>query len=306
MKFRLKTLILLVAALSGWAGADEAPWLSWSQVQADPGVRLRRAEMGGADFGLDAQMTLSVYLPPQYDGHHQYPVLYVVDGQNIFDGKGGTWQLDETLQAACGRGEMEPVIAVAIHTPWGIPKRKLFMTPRASVDPENPNQNEWEGGQANRLLGFTLQAKKVIDHDFVTDSHDTCIMGSSLGGMFALYAGFRRPDVFTRVAALSPSLFLVDRPKQSGSETWIPAHQPWPKVVWLDMGDREEPEDPMFHLNNAKKLDHWFHGQSEFPNARYQFVPYEGAAYGQHNEDSWALRIKQMLPWMYRVGSGSQ
>lgn len=313
--------IALALCLSGPSLADPVK-LSWSELHDDGNVgALRRAV---ADFPNVGPLWLTVYLPPGYSEAKDYPVLYVMDGHALFDGKKGTWELDETLEKLCNNSKMQKIIVVGVHTrrladgsPESHPNlfdRFSWFVPKSTFDEK---RQVWQGGKARVFLNSLLQVKKIIDNDFSTNPNDTGIMGSSLGGIFAEYAGFKRSDIFQHVAVMSPSLFLKKRGRQNGTEDWRPAHDPWPGVIWMDFGTHEgdyfdeedqswheDPEESQRHLDNALEEAHWLESQPQTDSAtRFRFIPYDpqdgNHTPARHNELSWAIRVEQALPFLY-------
>lgn len=145
-----------------------------------------------------------VYLPPSYrHSHKRYPVIYMHDGQNLFDqftSFAGEWQVDETMEALSRRG-YEAIIV-------GIPNLGEQRLDEYSPFPE-PRHSE---GRGEPYLEFVLKTvKRLIDQDFRTlpDRAHTGMLGSSMGGLISLYAFFRYPEAFGFVGAMSPSLWFA-------------------------------------------------------------------------------------------------
>ncbi|MEY3234159.1 MAG: hypothetical protein RL230_1430 [Pseudomonadota bacterium] len=148
-----------------------------------------------------------LYLPPDYQGsRRRYPVIYMQDGQNLFDratSYAGEWQVDETLNRLAAAGDPGAIVV-------GIDNGGENRT--AEYHPVLP----WSGllGQANAYISFlTDTLKPLIDRRFRTKSDrlHTIIMGASSGATLALYAGIMRPDIFGRVGAFSTPLWLNPR-----------------------------------------------------------------------------------------------
>lgn len=129
-----------------------------------------------------------VYLPPDYEANRRkrYPVLYLQDGQNLFDGTtsftyGQEWRVDETAQSLIKGGEIEPLIIVGIHNAG-----------HERTDEYTPTRDTRRkvGGKAE-IYGRMLveELKPVIDSRYRTLSHasHTGLGGSSLGGLVSLY-----------------------------------------------------------------------------------------------------------------------
>ncbi len=155
---------------------------------------------------LDRQRTIRVYLPPNYDNSEDnYPVLYIHDGQNVFDLKtsySGEWEVDETLDKLY-QEEGFSLIVVAIdndgekrlneYSPWD---HKKF--------------GKGQGMVYAQFIVNTLKPK--IDQSFrtKTDKNNTAIMGSSMGGLISHYTALQYPDVFGKAGVFSPSFWYSE------------------------------------------------------------------------------------------------
>lgn len=145
-----------------------------------------------------------IYLPPDYaTSAKRYPVLYMHDGQNVFDAAtsfAGEWGVDETLDSLIALGA-PPAIVVAIDN--GSDKR---------LDEYSPWPNtKYGGGEGDKYLAFLVQTlKPYIDAHYRTlpDKSNTAIAGSSMGGLISLYAALKYPDVFSRAGVFSPALWF--------------------------------------------------------------------------------------------------
>lgn len=188
---------------------------------------------------LNNSRTVLVYLPPGYDedDEKRYPVLYVNDGQNIFSTDtsfaGVDWGLDETIEDLLNDGQIRELLVVAI-----------FNTPDRTEEYTYTEDPEEGGGNADGYADFIInELKPFIDATYRTSNGpmDTAIMGSSFGGLFALYVGWRHPDVFPLVAAISPSLWWADQ----GLIKLIDEDEKerGPERIWLDMGTDEGDDD---------------------------------------------------------------
>ncbi len=163
----------------------------------------------------------------------RYPVLYMHDGQNLFDPEtsfSGEWGVDETLAALRGEG----IEAIVVGIPNGGPRRYAEYTPYPSDDrAEVPRVGE--GRAYLRFLVDTV--KPLVDAAFPTrtDRAATGIMGSSLGGLISLWAGFEHAPTFGFVGAMSLAVprsqhALLDLIRRPASR---------PDRIYLDVGGRE-------------------------------------------------------------------
>ncbi len=149
-----------------------------------------------------------VYVPPSYaSGTARYPVLYMLDGQNVFDAAtsyAGEWGVDEALDSLAALGDAG-VIVIAVDNGGAERANEYMPWPGAF------GGRAIGGGQARVFLDFLVQTlKPYVDAHYRTrtDRVNTGIGGSSLGGLFAVYAALVYPDVFGRVLAFSPAFFI--------------------------------------------------------------------------------------------------
>ncbi|MGK2856055.1 MAG: alpha/beta hydrolase [Thermoanaerobaculia bacterium] len=239
---------------------------------------------------LAKERDIIVYLPPDYEeeGETRYPVLYMQDGQNLFDAatayiQGHDWKIDETAETLIRAGEIAPVIIVGIYNAG-----------EARVDEYTPNKElRSPRGGKGRLYGrfMTEELKPFIDTIYRTRPGrlDTGIGGSSLGGLVSLFTGLNYSDVFSRLAILSPSAWwgrqnIVTR--VSGL-----TRKP-PVTIWLDLGTHEglASLEAVRSLRSALVTRGWVEGSD------LRYVEIEG---GQHTEDAWASRFGDVLRWLY-------
>jgi predicted alpha/beta superfamily hydrolase len=194
---------------------------AWRRGPPEPPPRAGLLVDLGPIAASDARLPprkVSVWLPPQYDRERsrRYRVLYMHDGQNLFDWRtafgGVPWGVDEALAALIGLGEARPTIVVGV---WSTPLRWYEYAPeaplralpadvRAAADAEFPLPGaELSGDAYVRFLAEEL--KPQIDRRFRTlpGRNDTFVMGASMGGLMSLYALCRRPEVFGGAACLS-------------------------------------------------------------------------------------------------------
>lgn len=161
---------------------------------------------------------IHVYLPPDYDFSSKvYPVIYLQDGQSMFTDE---WRANETLDALFLSEKNQGIIAVAIessvthrwdeYSPWINSEMYTWVSSHVAYPTE--------GGEGRKYLEFVTEIlKKYIDDNYRTlpDSEHTAIGGSSMGGLFATYAGLKRPDVFSKVMAMSSAVWFAEVPTSS-------------------------------------------------------------------------------------------
>jgi predicted alpha/beta superfamily hydrolase len=145
---------------------------------------------------------VDVYFPASYASGARYPVVYMMDGQNLSDPAtafAGTWDLEATIERLASRGI--EAIYVGVHHAG-----------RNRLDEYSPFPDPRHGGGgADEFLTFLVQTLKPrIDRTLHTrrDRDATAILGSSMGGLVSLYAMFRYPSIFGRAGVMSPSLWF--------------------------------------------------------------------------------------------------
>jgi len=169
--------------------------------RATPGV----IETQIAARGNGAPRRLTVILPPGYGAHgRRYPVLYLMDGQNLLSHPfyPGGWRADTGLAEAVRSGASEPMIIVGVHAQ----DRTHELTPV-------PDPKHGGGGAAQMVEHLVDDVIPYVEQHFAarTGSRDRAIGGSSLGGLFALHTLLTRKDVFSRGLVLSPSVWWAHR-----------------------------------------------------------------------------------------------
>ena len=150
-----------------------------------------------------------LYLPPGYaSSTRRYPVLYLQDGQNVFDAAtsfAGEWGVDEALNQLAANGQ-DPTGCIVVAIDNG-PNR---------LDEYSPwNNPQYGGGQGDLYVDFLVQTlKPYIDTNYRTlaDRANTGIGGSSMGALIATYAALREPTVFGKVASFSPAYWFAYAP----------------------------------------------------------------------------------------------
>lgn len=238
---------------------------------------------------LDHDRKVIVYLPPDYQ-HEQsrrYPVLYLQDGQNLFDAttafNGVEWGVDETAQRLILGGKIEPLIIVAIYNSGS--DRIDEYTP--TVDPRQKR-----GGKADLYGQFLIrELKPFIDLNYRTlaGPEFTGLGGSSLGGLLTLYLGLKHPNIFSRLMVMSPSVWW-DHWMILGFVQQLRA-KPTTRI-WMDIGSKEGKLTPGFvrHLRDLLLTQGWR------LDADLKFMEIRG---GQHTEAAWAKRVEPALRFLF-------
>jgi predicted alpha/beta superfamily hydrolase len=235
--------------------------------------------------------SLIVYVPPGYDEHPEqtYPVLFLQDGQNLFDGRTSfisdrTWQMREQADAGIEAGEVAPLVIVGIYNTGD---RRLA---------EYTHERDWQlgGGQADEYgLMLTREVMPWIASQYRVrqDRDSTGLGGSSLGGLVTLYLGLRHAELFGKLAVLSPSVWWNNKSILGYLNERAP--QVWDRPrLWLDVGDKEGHRA----LHDAELLNRQLRANGWRPGETLHFERVHG---GTHDEASWAKRVGPMLRFLF-------
>jgi len=247
---------------------------------------------------LTAKRDILVYLPPGYgnpaNSTRRYPVLYMHDGQNLFDAAtsfgGVEWRLDETAEKLIEQGKIVPIIIVGIYN---TPNRMTEYTYGSQPRPKGRNGEDY-------LQFLVEELKPFIDKTYRTkpDRKSTAVGGSSLGGLISLYIASTRPDVFSMAAVISPSLFWDN----ARAIREVQKHVPYPKDTkfWLDIGTREgrlvEEKGVGSAVIHCRELVAEFDKAGLVKETNYHYYEVEGAS---HNEYYWSQRVDRMLIYLF-------
>jgi predicted alpha/beta superfamily hydrolase len=282
----------------------------WGAGSGGPGTAAAHTRVGTfrehPDFAsahLTSKRTVIVYLPPNYEAAAsaaaRYPVLYMHDGQNLFDratGFGGQeWRIDETAEALIRAGKIQPIIIVGVYNTAA---RMTEYTPvGASPTPGR------SGEDYTRFLVEEL--KPFIDKTYRTrpGRGDTAVAGSSLGGLISLSMAITHPETFGKAGVVSASLFwndgqlLKEVEKRGRALTGV--------KFWVDIGTKEGRTEPGEAVNatvrNARRLIDLFRAAGLVEGTDYFYLEVPD---GEHNEKWWAQRMDQMLLYLFpRAGS---
>ena len=234
-----------------------------------------------------------VYLPPGYhdaaNAAKRYPVLYMHDGQNLFDASlafgGNEWHADETAQKLIEGGQIPPMIIVGVGNTADRIGEYTWLP--GTVDGQSA------GGEGAQYAQFLVkELKPQIDGQLrtLTDADHTAVLGSSLGGLMSFYLGVKDNAVFHTIGVMSPSIWW-DNEAVLGE---VPA-MPTNLKIWLDIGGQEG-DDPAAMLNDARQMEQALvqRGYTLGQNLGY----YEDAM-GGHNELAWAYRLPMAFQFLF-------
>lgn len=235
---------------------------------------------------------VEIWLPPGYDAQatNRYDVLYMHDGQNLFDPRiantGVDWGVDEAVVRGMNAGKLPPLIVVGV---WCTDQRLREYSP-------------WHlGTNYARFLIEELMPQVNLKFRTRTGSQHTAVMGSSMGGLISFWLCWKHPEVFGGGGCLSSALMWNERFLSPTGEARpllereIANDAKFPRGprLYFDYGTREgagafEP------LHN--KLAAWLEAQGWKSGADFVIHKIEGA---EHNEAAWRARLDEPLLFLF-------
>jgi predicted alpha/beta superfamily hydrolase len=235
-----------------------------------------------------------VYLPRGYRrlSRRRYPVLYLHDGQNVFDAatsfSGVEWGVDETAERLIKETLIEPLIIVAVAN-IGEERVDEYAPTRGVIDAKAKRRKRSKG-LARKYGHFLMEElKSYIDRKYRTNpgAEFTGLGGSSLAGLATLVIGILYPQVFGRLLVMSPSIWwdnfaiyrLVDSIQQKP-----------PLKIWLDTGTAEPGWEQARELLN-RLVEKGLKLQKDL-----QYLEAQGAS---HSEAAWAARVEPALRFLF-------
>jgi predicted alpha/beta superfamily hydrolase len=252
--------------------------VDWEPFRGDTVVGDVRVLRGATDRDLFA------YLPPSHGGGGRFPVVYILDGQNLFDDatahSGVEWRVDETMEQLASEGIEAIVVGI----------------PAAAGD---ERRVEYSGAKAAPHLAFVADTvRPIAEASFDVDGRReaTGIAGSSLGGVASLHAVYARPETFGFAGVFSPAFWWTQ------DDRWfeLVEQAPAPDArIYLDVGDAEMPEDEETrrrYVDGFERMSALLRRQG-FDDRSLRTVLEEG---GAHHETDWARRLPDALRFLLR------
>jgi enterochelin esterase-like enzyme len=239
---------------------------------------------------------LRVWLPPGYEdaenSERYYPVLYLNDGQNLFEAAvafgGVEWQVDETADRLIREGVVPPMIVVGLDNA-GKDRLREYM-PHRSMNPVmlRVQGRRYPDFLMKEVMPFVEQTYRVA-----TSPEKTGLGGSSLGALIALYTVMARPGVFGRLLLESPSLWASNRQVIKDSR----AVKVWPERIYLAAGTAEagSPERDRTVVDDVRELAAILR-RAVLSERRLRLVIKDGAG---HSESAWAERFPEALRFLF-------
>jgi predicted alpha/beta superfamily hydrolase len=238
---------------------------------------------------MDEKRDFIVYLPPQYEAepNRRYPVLYLQDGQNLFDPDtsfipGKYWRVGESADELIMAGMIEPLMIVGIYN-----------SGRYRINEYTHVEDKRLGGGRADAYGQMLveELKPFVDHHYRTlPGIENCgLGGSSLGGLVSMYLALRYSRVFGKLVAMSPSVWWRNR----AILKTVAQIQRKPELrIWLDIGTKESQRalPDARALKTALVKKGWKLGED---------LCYSEVEGGHHDEVAWSQRVAPMLQFLF-------
>jgi len=232
---------------------------------------------------LNRDRRIWIYLPPDYEqSNNYYPVIYMQDGQNLFDqftSFSGEWEVDETLNELAQDGMNVPII---IGIDNGGAHRMDEYSAWLNI--------QYGGGEGYLYMQFISETLKPwVDEHYRTlsDENNTALMGSSLGAFIAHYGVFEFPNIFSKAGIFSPSYWYSDSVWSYTEENAQSQGKRLYQIVGSEEGYSMVHDMEMMH-------DHLL--SYGFTNLSLKSQVVEGAG---HNESFWRSEFKAAYLWMF-------
>jgi enterochelin esterase-like enzyme len=314
MKALLVALALLIGAPAVAADpTDMVPSVAEGRVVAWPAL----------DGGAAGPMTVWVWLPPEYDAARskRFPVLYMHDGQNLFDkaltAYNQEWQMDEAIPRMVRQGDLRSWIVVGVQSPKSryralFPQKIFPLLPAdfqkrvMDVDIGEPKV-ELAGDAYLKFMVGTVKAR--VDREFRTlkGPEDTAVMGSSMGGLMAFYAMAEYPDIFGQAACVSMHVALAMSSEKGVDHDRIAADAAEAFSKYLARSRMRPGTNRVYIDHGTGTLDGSYGPYSAalvrvlegagWKGPDLMFRTYAGA---EHNETAWAQRVDIPLAFLDR------
>lgn len=268
---------------------------------------------------------VDVWLPEGYDAAKKYAVLYMHDGQMLYDASTTwnkqAWEVDDVLGKLIAQGQVEPAIVVGVwnggatrHADY-FPQKPFESLPKSFADSLIASGNRPNGARlfaepvkSDGYLRFLVEElKPFIDKTYATytDAAHTFVMGSSMGGLISMYAICEYPQVFGGAACLSthwPGIFAMENnPVPQAFITYLERNLPNRKnhKIYFDYGTAtlDALYPPLQQQADAVMR------KSKWSAANWITLAFEGA---DHSEKAWNARLDKPLLFLLKKQGGSK
>jgi enterochelin esterase-like enzyme len=272
--------------------------------------KLYRTKVKGETF--TSNVNIDIWVPDCYNPEEKYPVLYLHDGQNLYDAKSSwnkqAWEIDQVGGKLIEEGKIKPFIAVGIHSIDAT--RVCDLMPEKVLteyfDHEKYTTTGFEGYCSKEIRGdeyvdlIVNTIKPMIDSTFSTlpDMENTAVMGSSMGGLASFYAMCERPDIFGTAICVSTHMSV------EGETCWAEAVFAYLRdklptdgnhKIYFDCGDKTSDYYYVPFFDELVSIPQEKGYTVENGKLSYGFYP--GTA---HDEASWCKRVDVPLTFLYK------
>lgn len=228
---------------------------------------------------LNRTRTIRVLLPPDYDSsHHAYPVIYALDGQNLFQKEtsfSGDWGMTKTMDKSI---KSQYAIIVGIDNGGDLRLNEYAPYPT--------KKGGGEGGAFIQFITDTLKPQIDSKYRTLSDRNKTSILGSSLGGLLSFYGGLVRPDIFGNVCVFSPAFwFNPDILK-------LPVTNNTLRSRFYVVGSKNESR----YMSDTLQQTYWALKNNGWSESDFTVIVRDR---GKHNENFWSKEFKTLLPWLF-------
>jgi len=242
---------------------------------------VRRGQLGVTIIG---ERQITIYLPPGYNdrSERRYPVLYMQDGQNLFDDArafaGRSWRLRDAADEAIGLRTASPMMIVGVDHAGN-----------DRVEEFTPTHDEVRKacGKADEYGVFLFyKVKRAIDDTYLTHPDQFFVGGSSLGGLVSMHLALRYP--VRGAIVMSPSVWWDNRAIVKEVDDYADSRRPH---LWLDIGGREGREA----LEGARLLRDRLRAKG-WNDATLRYYEDRRA---EHSERAWGARVRKALEFLF-------
>lgn len=278
----------------------------------------QKADFGKFDIHADFQSKhfhnrdITVWMPEDYSPAKKYAVLYMHDGQMLFDKNTSwnkqSWNVDSVAEAVQNDEHTRPFIVVGIDNhPTGrlydyMPRKALDYIPAGDTLLAKYDIKEFI---ADKYLKFIVtELKPFIDKNYstLTDVDNTFIMGSSMGGLISLYAICEYPEIFGGAGCISTHSPMVLNGSKEEAPVWAKALRDYlndylpetnSRLIYMDRGDKTIDE---FYIPFQPLIDNIF-TEKGWDKEHFSTQVFPGHA---HDENSWESRLHIPLTFLIK------
>jgi predicted alpha/beta superfamily hydrolase len=233
---------------------------------------------------LNATRKISALLPyDYYESERKYPVLYLQDGQNLFNPNApfGDWAIDQSMEMLATHGLKDLIIIAIDH---GERERIIEYLPYFNHRFGQGKGRHYIDFMKEKLIPYVNKKYRTLTH-----YSQTGIGGSSMGGLISLYAGLSEPDIFGKMMIFSPSLW-ISKIIYYQAKAFKPLAD---TMIYLYAGAKESNS----HVPNVERLEKiLIKKTNDFPALTMKVVINDE---GEHREIYWKHEFPKALKWLY-------